>query len=80
MTNFTLGQQVTNFGMTATVVGFHKASGSLGGSGKDPGGQRPHDPQGWPGYHRIRPSEKAAEAAFSRYKLHKTSGISLSVL
>ena len=29
MTNFTLGQQVTNFGMTATVVGFHKASGSL---------------------------------------------------
>ena len=29
MTNFTLGQQVTNFGMTATVVGFHKDSGSL---------------------------------------------------
>ena len=29
MTNFTLGQQVTNFSITATVVGFHKASGSL---------------------------------------------------
>ena len=29
MTNFKLGQQVTNFGITATVVGFHKASGSL---------------------------------------------------
>ena len=29
MTNFTLGQQVTNCSMIATVVGFHIASGIL---------------------------------------------------
>ena len=27
MTNFTLGQQVINFGETATVVGFHEKTG-----------------------------------------------------
>ena len=29
MTNFTIGQQVTNLGITATVVGFHKITGDL---------------------------------------------------
>ena len=29
MKNFMIGQQVTNFGITATVAGYHEASGSL---------------------------------------------------
>ena len=29
MANFTIGQQVENFGITATVVGFQEASGDL---------------------------------------------------
>ncbi len=29
MTNFYIGQQVINFGITATVVGFHKITGDL---------------------------------------------------
>ena len=29
MTNFTIGQQVTNFGIHATVVGFHPITGDL---------------------------------------------------
>ncbi len=29
MTNFTLGSQTINFGITATVVGRHEATGSL---------------------------------------------------
>ena len=29
MTNFTIGSQVTNFGITATVTGRHEATGGL---------------------------------------------------